>query len=239
LSKPPRPAFPIGGPPQHWIGDLDPAFEVVKSGSYAVHMAPRTYTATRKRGSPASVDRVLEAAERLIADDAFHTTTMDELAEAAGVSRATVFNRFGSKLGVLQALFTRGMEGTEMQAIQEALAIEDPVEALEAVIEAACVIWEAYGFVHEQLQAIVVLEPGASALIEQQREQQRAELQALVRRLARAGRLRPGVGEARATATLHALTSLETFLWLRREYALSLRQTRGTVAELAGALLRD
>ena len=62
---------------------------------------------TPAQRAPASVDRVLEAAERLIREDAFHSATMDELAEAAGVSRATVFNRFGSKLGVLQALFTR------------------------------------------------------------------------------------------------------------------------------------
>src|SRR5215475_12647053 len=116
-------------------------------------MATRPYT-TRGRGAPESVDRVLDAAARLIQGDAFHTATMEELAGAAGVSRATVFNRFGSKLGVLQALFTRAMEGPEMQAIQDALAIEDPVEALEAVIEASCAIWEAYSAVHEQLQAI-------------------------------------------------------------------------------------
>ena len=201
-------------------------------------MATRSYTTSRRQGSPESVDRVLDAAERLIREDAFHTATMDELAAAAGVSRATVFNRFGSKLGVLQTLFTRGMEGPEMRAIQEALAIDDPVASLEAAIDASCAIWEAYGFVHEQLQAIVVLEPDASALVERQREEQRADLQGLARRLARASRLRPGVSEARAAATLHMLTSLESFLWLRREYGLSLRQTRETIAELARTLLR-
>jgi AcrR family transcriptional regulator len=200
-------------------------------------VAPRTYTARQR--PPESIERVLGAAERLIAENAFHSATMDELAAAAGVSRATVFNRFGSKLGVLQALFTRAMEGPEMEAIQRALEIEDPVAALEAAIEASCAIWETQAFVHEQLQAIVVLEPDASALIDEQREQQRAELQALVRRLARAGRLRPGLGEARAAATLHMLTSLESFLWLRRHYGLSLRQTRETVVELARTLIRD
>ncbi|HEX6229248.1 MAG TPA: TetR/AcrR family transcriptional regulator [Solirubrobacterales bacterium] len=200
-------------------------------------MATRTYTAARRREGPKSIDRVLEAAELLIREDAFHSATMDELAAAAGVSRATVFNRFGSKLGVLQALFTRCMEGPEMRAIQEALEIEDPVISLERVIEAACGIWEVGGYIHEQLQAIVVLEPGASALIEEQRDEQRADLQGLTRRLARAGRLRPGLGEARAVATLHMLTSLETFLWLRREYGLSLRQTRETITEQARILL--
>jgi AcrR family transcriptional regulator len=202
-------------------------------------MATRSYTAARRRGSPKSVDRVLEAAERLIKQDAFHTATMDELAAAAGVSRATVFNRFGSKLGVLQALFSRAMEGPEMDAIREALEIEDPVASLEAVIDASCAIWEAEGYIHEQLQAIVVLEPDASALIVEQKEVQRAEIQGLVRRLAKAGALREGLSEARAAATIHTLTSLESFLWLRREYGLSLRQTRDTITELARTVLRD
>jgi AcrR family transcriptional regulator len=184
------------------------------------------------------VDRVLEAAEDLIRENAFHTATMDELAAAAGVSRATVFNRFGSKLGVLQTLFRRGMESPEMQAIWDALAIEDPVESLEKTIDASCAIWEVCGYVVEQLQAIVVLEPDASALIEEQEVEQREALQDLAKRLGRAGRLRPRLSEARAAAVLHTLTSLETFLWLRREYELSPRQTRETLTELARSLLR-
>jgi AcrR family transcriptional regulator len=203
-----------------------------------VGMSPRSYTGSRRRGSPESVDRVLDAAAGLIRDDAFHTATMEELAAAAGVSRATVFNRFGSKLGVLQALFERGMEGPEMQAIADALAIEDPVAALDAVIAAACAIWEAYGAVHLQLQAIGTLEPEATTLVDEQRQQQRAEIEDLIRRLAKAGRLRPGISQPRAAATLHMLTSLESFLWLRRDYQLSLRQTRETIAELAHMFLR-
>jgi AcrR family transcriptional regulator len=201
-------------------------------------MAMRPYTAARRRESSESVDRVLEAAERLIKEGAFHATTMDELAQAAGVSRATVFNRFGSKLGVLEALFNRGMEGPEMGAIQEALALEDPVAALDAVVEAGCAIWEACGFVVQQLQAVAVLEPDAAALVDRQRDEQRADLQGLTRRLAKTGRLSPGLSPARATATLHMLTSLESFLWLRQGYGMSLRQTRETLAELARTLLR-
>jgi AcrR family transcriptional regulator len=202
-------------------------------------MATRPYTAARRRTSPESAKRVLEAAERLIRDDAFHTATMDELAAAAGVSRATVFNRFGSKLGVLQALFARAMEGPQMDAIREALEIEDPVAALEAAIAASCAIWDREGYIHEQLQAIVVLEPDASALIDEQKQEQRAGLQALAQRLSKAGRLRPGLGQVRAVATLHTLTSLETFLWLRREYGLSPRQTRDTITALARTVLSD
>jgi AcrR family transcriptional regulator len=202
-------------------------------------MATRAYTAARKRRNAKSVDSVLDAAERLIKAGEFHTATMDELAAEAGISRATVFNRFGSKLGVLKALADRCYRSPEMEALQEALEIEDPVDALDAMIEASCAIWDAQGFVHEQLNAIVVLEPDAADLIEEQRDQQRDEIQGVTRRLARAGRLRSGLSEPRAVAALHMLTSLESFLRLRREYGLSLRQTRETLTELARTLLRD
>jgi hypothetical protein len=38
---------------------------------------------------------------------------------------------------------------------------------------------------------------------------------------------------------LHVLTSLESFLRLRRTYGFSLRQTHETIAEVAVTLLRD
>jgi AcrR family transcriptional regulator len=200
-------------------------------------MATRPYA--RRRTNAKSVDSVLDAAERLIRAGEFHSTTVEALAEEAGISRATVFNRFGSKLGVLEALVERCFTGPEMRAIKQALELEDPVAALEATIEASCAIWEARGFIVEHLYAIVVLEPGAAVLINEVEADQRSDLHGLTRRLARADRLRPGRGEARATATLHMLTSLETFLRLRRTYGLSLRQTRETIAELALTLLRD
>jgi AcrR family transcriptional regulator len=181
---------------------------------------------------------VLDASERLIREEAFHSATMDELAAEAGVSRATIFNRFGSKLGVLQVLYDRCLESPEMEAVWDAFAVEDPVVALEPVIETSCAMWEEHGFVVEQIQAIAILEPEASALLAGQRKDQRAALGGLTRRLARADRLRRGLGEARATATLHMLTSLETYIWLRREYGLSVRQTRDTIAELARHVLR-
>src|SRR5262249_55374396 len=90
-------------------------------------MPPTRYTSTRGSARSArTTERVLDAAAGLVAEDAFHTATMDDVARRAGVARATVFSRFGSKLGVLEALSLRCAGGPEMRAIREAQAIAHP-----------------------------------------------------------------------------------------------------------------
>src|SRR5256712_14026903 len=129
-------------------------------------MPPRRYTSSRGPAASArTVERVLDTAAALVAEDAFHTATMDDLARRAGVARATVFTRFGSKLGVLEALSLRCAGGPEMRAIREAQNIEDPVAALDRLLEAGCDLWEKEGYIMVQLKAILVLEPDATAII--------------------------------------------------------------------------
>ena len=203
-------------------------------------MPPRPYAPGRRSASPArTTDRVLQAAADLVAEDAFHTATMDDLARRAGVARATVFSRFGSKLGVLEALSTRCAGGPEMRALRAAQRVEEPVAAVEALLGAACDLWEKEGYIMVQLKAIVVLEPDASAIIDAQYDDQRSGMDDLARGLQRAGRLRTGWSAARASATLHALTSVETFMLLRRDHGLSLAKVKQTLVELSRTMLAE
>lgn len=52
---------------------------------------------------------VLKAAEKLFATRGLHDTSMQDIAEEANVSRATVFNQFGSKQLVLDAITARSL----------------------------------------------------------------------------------------------------------------------------------
>lgn len=201
-------------------------------------MASRTYAAPRRTSAAATTERVLEAAAALASEDRFHTATMEELAQRAGVSRATVFTRFQSKLGVLEALSRRCSGGPELQAIRDAAALEDPLEALEEFVAATCAFWDLQGFILAQLKAIVVLEPEASTLIEEQRRDQREVVEGVVRRLERGGHLREGVTRARAAAAIHLVTSLESYRELRQGAGMSRRQCAETLTDLARALLR-
>lgn len=200
-------------------------------------MPTRRYAGAHADAPTATASRILDAAERFVTEGRFHEATMQQLAEAAGASRATVFGRFGSKLGVLEALSVRCSGGPEMRALRDGFAAEDPVAALDAVAAAACVLWERQGAILRTLKAISILEPEAGRLIDEQRTEQRVSLHRLVQRLRRAGALRPGLPEPRALATLHVATSLETFVELRRQYGLSLAATRQTVGELSRSVL--
>jgi AcrR family transcriptional regulator len=54
--------------------------------------------------STAGRDRVLEEASRLFAEHGFDDVTMADIAEAADVARASVFNYFGSKHALIEAI---------------------------------------------------------------------------------------------------------------------------------------
>jgi AcrR family transcriptional regulator len=203
-------------------------------------MPPKRYAPTRRSASSAhTTEKVLDAAAELVADDAFHTATMTDLARRADVSRATVFTRFGSKLGVLEALSLRCADGPEMRALREAQAVGDPVAAVDALLTAGCDLWEKEGYIMVQLKAIVVLEPDASAIIDAQYEDQRSGMERLAHGLAKAGRLREGWTVPRATATLHALSSVETFMLLRHGHGLPLARVKHTILELSHTMLNE
>jgi AcrR family transcriptional regulator len=195
-------------------------------------------TAGKRRGIDTSVtrDRVLEAAEELILSGGFTQATVTELAEKADVSRATVFSRFGSKLGVLEALSVRCAGGPQMRAIREAVALPDPAEAVLATIAASSDHWELQGHILLTLKAVAELEPGAIALIDDQRRDQRDSMKHIVRGLEQEGRLN-GLEREQAVAALHMITSVESFMELRRNAALPLTATKRVLTSMATGLL--
>ncbi|MGE0300455.1 MAG: TetR/AcrR family transcriptional regulator [Pseudonocardia sp.] len=203
-------------------------------------MAVRPYVrpGAPNAGSRATEQRVLDAAEEMIGEGEFHRASVAELARRAGVARATVFGRFGSKLGVLEALATRCSGGPEMRGIREAIVVDEPRTAVTAVVRASCVLWERQGHILLTLKAVTELEPGAVALVDDQRADQRTSLEGLVARLDAAEELRAGLAPHAATAALHMLTSVESFVELRTHGELSFDATVEALTGLATSLLR-
>ena len=65
--------------------------------------------------------RIIEAAQALFGEHGSSEVTMAEVAEQAGVSRATVFNQFGSKHGLVEAV-TEGVFAGYQEILENALA---------------------------------------------------------------------------------------------------------------------
>lgn len=86
-----------------------------------------------------SKERLVEAAYALFDEQGFEATTVDDIAERAGVGRTTFFRTFRSKEDVIfpdhDAL---------LAAIQERLAASTPDTALLAVLEASRLVLQAY-----------------------------------------------------------------------------------------------
>ena len=101
-----------------------------------------TSSKTRPAHAPGTTrDRVLAAAERLLGEGSADFS-MRDLAAAAGVSFATPFNQFGSKLEIMRALSAERIERMHRRAATAASA--DSVQrVLDVVAIAAAVMTEA------------------------------------------------------------------------------------------------
>ncbi|MFD0692116.1 TetR/AcrR family transcriptional regulator [Actinomadura fibrosa] len=86
-------------------------------------------------GRNATREKVFAAAIELIAESGLAATTVDQIAERAGVAKGTVFYNFGSKAGLFSALLEYGVDRLAA-ALRDAASGRAPLDALEAVVGA-------------------------------------------------------------------------------------------------------
>ncbi|HTY67718.1 MAG TPA: TetR/AcrR family transcriptional regulator [Alphaproteobacteria bacterium] len=70
-----------------------------------VRMGPKPGVAKLRRGE--SREAIVDAAQRLFLERGFGAVSMDDLAEAAGVARRTLYNQFASKEEIFRAMLLR------------------------------------------------------------------------------------------------------------------------------------
>ncbi|SIO62332.1 transcriptional regulator, TetR family [Bradyrhizobium erythrophlei] len=166
----------------------------------------RTAAAAEKR------DRVIEAAARTLREDAsISSFSLDNVAKAAGVTRLTVYNQFGSRRGLLEAVFDDIARQGGLEGIAGAMAIADPHAALDRLVEIFCAFWNrdpAVGRLHEAMAT----DPEFAAALIDRNERRRRGVRVLVDRIAG----KPASRRARQDAvdTIFALTSYAVFAML-------------------------
>src|SRR4051812_8350747 len=156
-------------------------------------------------------ERILAAVRELLTEGSFHEATVEQVAERAGLSRATLYQHFRSRLDLVDGICDRMGANPALVGLREQVELADVEDALARTLAHTIRFWASEDALLAQLYGVVAADPAVSDFVERQREDRRGEMERLARNLHRSGRLRRGLGERRALTLLMMLTSYETF----------------------------
>jgi AcrR family transcriptional regulator len=179
--------------------------------------APRVYrTRRRSQRSEETREKIMAAVRELLAEGTFHAATVDEVAERAGIARATLYQHFRSRLDLVDAICDTFDANPALLTIREVVEHPDPDAALAETIANTIRFWSSEDAVLAQLYGVVAIDPAAGDLVDRQRADRRSEMQRLIGNLEAAGRLRVSLDIRNALVLMMMLTSYETFRELRQ-----------------------
>jgi len=201
-------------------------------------MASRAYRArTQPQRTQATRERIRRAVAELLAEGTFHESTVEAVADRAGVSRATLYQHFGSRLGLVDAICETFGANPALPALKRSAALEDPERALAETFAHGVEFCASEEDVLRQLYGAAAIDQAAGALVERQTRDRRGVCERLVAGIDAAGRLHPGLDRQTAVALALLLTSFETFVELRRRGDLEQDEVERTLLETARTLL--
>lgn len=116
-------------------------------------MKTRSYVSHARAAAAADTrDKVIQSAIVFLREKDIARFSLDAVAKTAGVARLTVYNQFGSRRGLLEAVFDEIARAGSISRIPNAMLREDPVEALNAIVDVFCDFWsenDAVGRLHD------------------------------------------------------------------------------------------
>lgn len=149
-------------------------------------MSPRPYRSPRRAAAATKTRaRLLAAAAAILGAPAgIGGFSLEEVARKAGVTRLTVYNRFGSRRALLEAVFDERAARGGLHRLAEAMAASDPHAGLLQVIAIFCDFWSYDPRALGRLHAAGANDPEFDASVRKRNERRRSLLLALVGRMA-------------------------------------------------------
>jgi AcrR family transcriptional regulator len=176
-------------------------------------MSPRAYKSPRRdAAASATRERIVAAAAAILgAADGIRKFSLDAVAKKAGVTRLTVYNQFGSRRALMEAVFDERAARGGLYRIVEAMQDPDPQAALRRIIGIFCDFWNSDPGTMRLLHAAGASDAEFAESVHERNERRRSVLSAVVRRLAE-GRALPPKALGNLVDALFALTSF-AFFW--------------------------
>lgn len=195
--------------------------------------------AARTRGA------VLAAALDLFVEQGYAATTIDQVAERAGVSKPTVFTAVGNKQQLLSTVRDVAMAGddrpipvAQREGVELARAADDAKTALDHIVRHIVGLSTRYAAVHEVLRGAAAADAGLRELWETSERQRHRGAELMVGLLRDKGPLRRGRTAASAADILDLYMDPSTYTRFVTVHGWSVRRYRAWLAEtLADQLL--
>ena len=157
----------------------------------------------QSKGTISSRDRILQAAKHLFALRGYENTTTIMIARAANTSESQLVKHFGSKDGLLEAIFEQGWQSME-ESFAAAMRAPAPAERLRLLIQHALAGLER----DPELKELMLFEarrrrkPGNLVLITRSFLDLVSRAERLLTQMEEEGALRPGVRPQAAASAL-------------------------------------
>jgi AcrR family transcriptional regulator len=176
-------------------------------------MATRRYVSSvRSAAADAKREHVIATAVDLLRREPISAFSLEAAARAAGVTRLTLYNQFGSRRGLLEAAFDHIAARGRLGRIADAITDPSPRRGLEALVDIFCDFWSSDPAIRG-LQDAMASDPEFAQALGARNERRRRTFAALVERLP----LDEAASARRAQTIdlLFALTSYPMFRLLR------------------------
>lgn len=169
-----------------------------------------TKSTHRQRQAQVTRKMIVTAAQELFLEQGYICTTMEIIADRAGVATSTVYAVFGSKRGILRAIREDWHEHSHIREITyNSNPASAPDDLLDSLAKATAAQWESGAVVIAIYTGAAAADPLAAAELAQTLTSRREGLQYFARTLE--PHLLPGMDVAHAAALLQALCLPEVY----------------------------
>jgi AcrR family transcriptional regulator len=162
----------------------------------------------RLESSDRKREKILTTARKQLESNGFLSFTLEALARDSGVTRQTIHNLFGTKSGVLDALFDQLALDGGMERMREVMCQPNPELMLASFVEVFSGFWSRDRLLIRRIHGIAAIDPEFGAVLERRNRRRQA---AAARVVGVIERHQARGSAAQRSATLYAMTSFEFF----------------------------
>jgi AcrR family transcriptional regulator len=164
----------------------------------------------REEAAERTRTKLVAAAAKLLSSGNAGTFSLDAVARQSGVTRLTVYNQFGSRRALLEAVFDDRAMRAGLGRIAEVMAGRDPREGLRKLVAIFCDFWSYDDGALQSLHAASSTDAELRDSLTARNERRRKALSILLQRFPAAAQTDKATLSDLAD-TLFALTSLHFF----------------------------